>query len=272
MIDNECFVFFCRPTHYVQNQTVYEQPLNERMRSFLRLEHLFEIIESRVQGTSVWDSRTVVATLIDVTDLLARSDVKSELIKELERQLGTLTRLQENPKVDVERLEDAMGQLNQLVNTLRSPACQPGQVMRQDELVSAIRQRISIPGGTCNFDLPGYHYWLTRPVDKRANDLARWLSDINVIKDSIELALSIVRSSAAPSRELAAAGFFQKALDAGTACQLVRVSVDESARFFPEISGGKHRFTVRFLEQSATGSRPAQTDEDVEFDLQCCVI
>ena len=32
-----------------------------------------------------------------------------------------------------------------------------GQTMRQDELVTAIRQRITIPGGTCNFDLPGYH-------------------------------------------------------------------------------------------------------------------
>src|SRR5690606_16659174 len=132
----------------------------ERIRSFLRLEHLFEYIAKSMEGTSLWDSRAAIAGMIEVTDLLSRSDIKAELIKELERQSSVLASLQQNPAVDSTRLQQVMRTLGNLLSTLKSHACQPGQGLRQDELIASIRQRIAIPGGTCNFDLPGFHHWL----------------------------------------------------------------------------------------------------------------
>jgi len=48
---------------------------------------------------------------------------------------------------------------------------------------------------------------------------------------------------------------------------MVRVALPAGSPYYAEISGGRHRFTVRFLEQkrSLIASRP--TERDVEFDL-----
>jgi cell division protein ZapD len=82
----------------------------------------------------------------------------------------------------------------------------------------------------------------------------------------------LVRESAIATQEVAQSGFFQRTLETSTPCQMIRVCLSDDMRCFPEISAGKHRFTVRFMSPSATHDRPAQTDADVRFDLHCCVI
>jgi cell division protein ZapD len=253
-----------------EESVTYEQPLNERIRALLRLEYLFDGVEHRINGADEWDSRTALTGLIEVTDLLSRFDLKAELNKELERHAGILQGLQQNPGVDPARLQDTQEQINELLVTMRSNSCQPAQILRKDELIYAIKQRLPIPGGTCNFDLPAYHHWLTRPVAARVEQLHYWFNDLRIIKDAVELVLRLIRDSARPQTVIAVAGFYQQPVDSNTVCQLVRVMVRGSLQAFPEISGGRHRFTIRFLEQPSSANRPAQTDMDVQFELQCC--
>lgn len=255
-------------TEYV----VYEQPLNERVRSFLRLEHLFNIITYRIQSSSEWDSRSALASLIEVVDLLSRTDLKGEVIKELERNANTLAALSNNPGVDPDRLDMIMSDINRLLEQLRDPRCQPGQALRINELVTSIRQRSTIPGGTCKFDLPAYHHWLAKPMEQRTVDLERWYQDISVIQEGIDFALTILRNSALPKRKVATSGFFQQPLEANSDCQMIRVIVARDDQCFPEISGGRHRFTIRFLEQQDTLSRPSQVQRDIQFELHCCML
>ncbi|HAZ60265.1 MAG TPA: cell division protein ZapD [Gammaproteobacteria bacterium] len=254
-----------------ESQVFYELPLNERTRNFLRLEHLFATVEQAMEQNGDLDGRNAIVGLIDVTDLLARSDIKSELIKELERQHGLLVPLRSSPQVDAARLGHLLERLGELITTLKSPACQPGQCLRSDELVTAIRQRVSIPGGACSFDLPALHHWLSRGAEFRARELAQWAADLRPIKDGVRLALSLLRESAHPRHVTAASGFFNQTIDATLPCHLVRVGLPLTADCFPEISGGKHRFTVRFMRQMSTTSRPSQVEDDIDFDLQCCV-
>ena len=254
------------------NKVVYEQPLSERIRSFLRLEYLFELVGSTVNIQSEWGSRNALAAMIDVSDLLTRTDLKAELIKELDRLSSVLTGLQENPSVDETRLQTTISGINNLLSRLHSGSCQPGQNIRKDELVASIRQRITIPGGTCNFDLPGFHYWLTKPPAQRNAQLQQWLSDLRIIQEGIALVLGVIRESAAPDPAIAAAGFFQQPLDTSVACHMIRVLLPGDAPYYPEISAGRHRFTIRFLEQRSTLMRPVQTEADVDFELGRCVI
>ncbi len=251
---------------------VYEQPLGERIRNFLRLEHLFAVVAAHIDGEREWDSRSALAAMIDVTDLLARADIKAELMKELDRQAAVLKPLVRNPQVDPGRLEDALARLDRVMAKLRAPDFQPGQCLRRDELVGTIRQRIAIPGGTCNFDLPGFHYWLALPRTHRAAQLRHWFGDLAALEEGIALALSIIRASATPTRENARGGFFQLPLDTSVSCHLVRIVLPLTATCYPEISAGKHRFTVRFLEQRDTQQRPVQTPQDVDFVLERCVV
>ena len=70
--------------------TLYEQPLNERMRTFLRLDYLYNQALYHNEKASQWGSRAAVASLIDILAITTRSDVRSEVLKEIERHLAQL--------------------------------------------------------------------------------------------------------------------------------------------------------------------------------------
>lgn len=256
----------------MKNNIIYEQPLNERVRTFLRLEHLFGIVNHHISQSSEWDNRTTVTMLLNITDILSRSDIKTELIKELERHSSTLNALQTNPNVDHRRLNSILDKINDHLGLLRDSACQPGQLLKQDELISSIKQRSTFPGGSCNFDLPSYHFWLNQDANRKHNDLISWQNDLLIIYDSLNLTLQMLRNSTSPVNERAVSGFFQKPIDPNLSCQLIRIILPKQSEYFPEISGGKHRFTVRFMIQQKTCERPVQTKDTVEFELHSCIL
>lgn len=253
------------------SKVTYEQPLSERIRTFLRLEFLFNEFFARHEGAAVWDSRNALASLLDILTIFNRTDLKTEVMKELERQMSTLAALEHAPGVDKTRLTELLDQFDVLVDRMHALHGQIGQELRQNEFLNSIKQRISIPGGTCDFDLPGYHFWLQRPAENRIADLRRWIKVFEPIQLSVHLLLRLVRESAHSSQETAHEGFFQKMLDPNAPCQLVRVTVNAEAPYYAEISGGRHRFTVRFLEFLPDGNT-AQTTQDVPFKLTCCMI
>jgi len=249
----------------------YEQPLNERMRTFLRLEYLFAQANQTLHRKTMWDSRTTMDRVLDILSICSRTDLKAEVLKELERQTGNLSRLEDNPDVDKNTLRRILDQLDVLSDRLHAISGQVGQGLKESELLKSIRQRNSIPGGTCHFDIPGYYYWLNQPPEQRIQDLSRWLSIFEPIRLSIELLLRLVRESTQGNQQLAVDGFYQQALDANIPFQMIRVTVPDTVPYFAEISGGKHRFTVRFLKQNIN-ERPVQSNKDVSFELACCVI
>ena len=240
------------------------------MRAFLRLEHLFNQAEDLRARDDPWSSRAALDALIDILALVGRIDLKTELIKELERQLGALQSLQSSPHIDVERLREVVGRIRATLEALRGADGTFGQPLKTNELMNAVRQRNTIPAGTCDFDLPTFRFWLSKPAAHRNGDLQRWLGAFRLVRDAVNLSLSLVRSSASATQETAPGGFFQKTLDTSHPCSLVRVIVSQELPCFTEISAGKHRFTVRFMEQPSAESRPAQSGDDIEFKLACC--
>ncbi len=257
----------------MQNKLIFEQPLNERMRNLLRLEHLFDLIAFRSEDSiSKWDYRIILESLLEINDLLGRSDFKTELIKELERHSSMLTALESNPAVDQSTLKKIKNDISEITVNLKDSSYQPGSGLKEDELVTSFRQRISIPGGTCNFDLPRLHYWLNQAASIKQKDLEHWSDDISPIKKSTYLALDMIRNSSNSTKATAESGFYQQAIESNLPCQLIRVALPSASRYYPEISGGKHRFTIRFMEESSTKNRPSQTTNDVEFELHCCIL
>jgi cell division protein ZapD len=255
----------------VTDLVFYEQPLNERMRTLLRLEHLFDQAAYTLRGYSLWDSRTTVAALIDIVDVLGRSDMKTELLKELERHKAALGRWQGSQAVDHSQLQSVLNELDECEQAIQAANGQLGQSLRDDDLIAAIRQRSTIAGGTCNFDLPQFHYWLQQPPEQRLERLEAWYRSLENIRRPVSLMLNILRESADPVSELAPEGFFQRTLESQTPYQLIRVGLSPEEDCFAEISAGKHRLTIRMLQPQAQG-RPRQVDHGVSFELVCCVI
>ncbi len=249
---------------------IYEQPLNERIRTFLRLEFLFQQARSHLFRHSAWDSRAAINTLFDIVNIFSRSDLKTEVMKELERQAGFLERLAENPQVDTSRLEDILNDIDLLIDRLYAANNQSFD-LRGNELLNSIKQRSSIAGGCCDFDLPAYHLWLSQPEEKRIIDIQKWIEPFEPIQEAIKLIMRLIRESAQPRNEIAEGGFFQLNLDPSAITQMIRVTLDSGQPYYAEISGGKHRITIRFME-SYIYERPKQTSLNVPFRLYCCTL
>ena len=250
----------------------YEQPLNERIRTFLRLEALFKQFEFHVKHGTAWDNPIAIDAIADILSFTTRSDIKLEALKELERQHSRLERLSKRPQIDQSQLVALLDKQTDLINRLRSNAGQLGQEIQNAELLNAVRQKSSVPGPICDFDLPAFHYWLTRPESLRREQLQKWYAPFTVLEEAVTIILDVLRNSAHDTEETAAKGFFQKVIDSNQAVQLVHIAVPDTHTCYPEISAGKHRFSVRFMVNPNPYTRPEQFTEDVAFKLRICSV
>lgn len=251
---------------------VFEHPLNERMRAFLRLSELFQHAQHFLAGSSEPDTQCAVLALLELSELTGRVDLKRELMKELERQNANLTRLTQTPDVDTRKLSEVLEQQKALIQRLHGLTGPIGAAIKSNEFLSAIQQRSKIPGGLCEFDLPVFHHWLRQPIEDRRDMLLSWLTPFALIHDGIALILDLVRKSTGLSPMIAASGFYQRALDSSHPFQMIRVELPEDATCFPEVSAGKQRFTIRFLELNLDDGRTSQSADDIEFRLACCAL
>ena len=248
----------------------YEHPLNERVRKLLRLEFLLAQTRHFFAGESSWESRTTLLSMLEILDALGRGDAKGELINELERQHGQLAAFRERPEVDQGQLDTLLDHLRDLINRLHRHPGQPGQSLRDNEFLINLRQRASIPGGTCTFDLPSLQHWLLRPAPERKILLQGWFAEFELLQEAVDTLLHLIRETGRRSQEVAPKGSFERAMDPERPFQLIQIQLQPSLAVFPEISAGRHRFTIRFLSQSDMGMRPRVTEEDIAFRLALC--
>ena len=253
------------------DSTLFEHPLNEKCRTWLRLSHLFEQLEFHLPQGAEWHARAAMTALLDIANVLSRADIKSELLKELERYRLSLSRMADTPGVDNDRLEHIVQNLYQTCQGVREVSGQLAQALRTNEFLNSIVQRSSISGGSFDFDLPQYHYWLNMPQHERSLQLDDWRHEVSPVQDAVELLLTLIRSSAVPTEELAVNGFYQKSLPGNTTAQLVRVGLPSAGGVFAEISGGKHRFSIRFMD-CVDWQHPTQVDRDISFTLSTCTM
>ena len=249
---------------------VYEQPLNERMRTFLRLEFLYTQAAYHTESPSPWSSRAAVSSLLEILAITARGDSRGDVLKELERQVNVLKEFQTKSGVDPARLKSLMSNLVKLRTDLSAVGGNFMAPLRDSEFLSAVKHRSAIPGGTCDFDLPDYSYWLNRPAEVRAAEFDSWLSLIRPLCDSIVELLWLTRQNAKCKSEVAVGGIFQLQFDRENPCQLVRVELPADTDLFPEMSASQHRCTIRFLNWLDATARPAHIEVDVPFLLTCC--
>jgi len=254
------------------DEIVYEHPLNERMRTLLRLEFLFAQGWFGVRGDSPWHSRVAVDTLVDIVALLSRGDLRTEIQKELERIVASLESFQERDEVNISRLQPVLEDCRDVAERLRSAPPGLPHIIQANEFLNNISQRASILGGSCGFDVPSYHRWLNRPAEHRQSDLENWFAAFRNTDEATRLILELMRGSAEPSQEQAQTGSFQAMLDRQFSYKLLRVTLPSNTDWFPEISGSHHFCTVRFMSQPDPCERPQQTTEDVAFRLERCAI
>lgn len=251
-------------------EITFEQPLNERIRTFMRVEELYARCKHYSELAGAWDTHFALSTLFELTSLAGRGDLKRELMKEIKRQLASLEQLHNVPHVDKNTLEKLIATHNTLIAQLDQIHAQLIGHLKDNDFINSIKQRAVIPGGTCDFDLPAYHYWLTQSADNRKQVLTAWLQPFESVHNAVLHCLNLIRDSSEVESCLAAKGFYQRNLDSNQPNQLIRVIVNKNNQCFPEISAGKHRFSIRFLTQATPEKYPKQIDKDINFKISCC--
>jgi len=248
----------------------YEQPLNERMRAFMRLEFLWQQLSYHAGIPNPWSSRSAVAGLLEILAITSRGDARGDVLKELERQMSAMRDYQNRPGVDGARLRSILAALVRRREELNAAGANFMQRLRESEFLNAIKHRSAIPGGTCEFDLSDYYHWLSLEPDLRESDLADWLATIRPLCESVSELLWITRENAVPRDELAPGGVYQIIFERDRPVQLVRLTLPGGSRLYPEVSGSHHRCSLRFLRWNSVHSRPVQATEDVRFTLTTC--
>lgn len=246
----------------------YEYPLNERIRTMLRLEDLYDKALYFSANTTSRDHHVALVTLFEILEVAGRADLKSDLLQELDRQKHVLEVLRNNPAISEKALQSVLTDIDRIYSSLISVSGKTGQHLRDNEWLMSIKQRTSIPGGACEFDLPSYHYWLHLDPEARRQDMMEWLAPMLPIADALRLVLKLLRESARPTPLVAHQGVFQQ-VPAGKLAQMLRVALHRDLPCVPEISANKYALNIRFIT-AEKAQRTKAIEQDVEFELTFC--
>jgi cell division protein ZapD len=249
----------------------FEQPLTERMRTFLRVEFLHrQALYHAAHAHEEFSARAAVASLLEILTILGRADVRADVGKELDRHVALLSRYRRQPGVDPVRLDRLLGEVERLKAQLAKAGPQLMNPFKESDFLKNIRHRSAIPGGTCAFDVPDYGFWLRLPAAERARQFESWTAQLQPLCDAVAEVLWLTREANESVEQTATSGFYQQSLGRTEHLNLVRVGVAANAGWFPEVSAGPHRFSVRFLRWNGVDLRPSQVPDDVRFMLALC--
>jgi cell division protein ZapD len=248
---------------------LYEYPFNERIRTYLRLEHLFRRLGELVPSESPLSHHYALITIFEIMDVAARADLKADVLRDLDKHKSVFNSYRGNPAIAETVLDQVVGQLEGNFAALNSLAGKAGQSLTENEWLMSIRSRAGIPGGTCEFDLPAYYAWQHRSAASRRADLERWSNTLSPLASSIYLLLKLLRDADVPYKVIATGGQFQQNLPQGRSFQLLRLRIDPRLGLIPEISGNRLMVSVRLMRHEAD-DRLHQSTDDAPFELTLC--
>jgi len=248
---------------------LYEYPFNESIRTMLRLEHLFDRLGQLIPRETAVDHHYALATIFEIMDVASRADLKSDLLKELERHKTQLNGYRGNPSISEQALDEIIDKIDHAFGGLNQLPGKAGHALTSNEWLMSIRSRISIPGGTCEFDLPAYYAWQKFDAARRRADLMQWISTLMPLAEALNVLLGLLRDSGVPHKVVAPAGQYQQSLPAGRTYQLLRVRLNGDESLVPEISGHRLMVSVRLMRQDAEGRLKPST-ADANFELTLC--
>lgn len=248
---------------------LYEYPFNERIRTYLRLEQLFRRLAELIPRSHPLDHHFAIQTIFEIMEVASRADMKSDVLKDIDRHRQQLNTYRGNPAISEKALNAVVDQLDTCFEQLNQSTGKTGQTLTENDWLMSIRSRIGIPGGTCEFDLPAYYAWQHLRAERRQSDLQAWTHTVEPLAEAIVLLLRLLRDTGTPQKVVAVGGHFQQMLPQGRTFQLLRLHIDPVLNLVPEISGNRLLTSVRLMRTS-DGGRLQLATEDATFELTLC--
>ena len=235
----------------------------------LRLEHLFDRLGQLVPRDAPMDHHFALVTIFEIMDVASRADLKSDLLKELERHRTQLQSFRGHPGISEAALDEVTGRIDRAFDRLNQLQGKAGHALTANDWLMSVRSRISIPGGTCEFDLPAYYAWQQREPARRRADFNNWTTTLLPLADALHVLLGLLRDSGSPQRMIASGGQYQQSLPPGRSYHLLRVRLDDAEELVPEISGHRLMVSIRMMRVEADG-RLRSVTADTPFEMALC--
>lgn len=234
----------------------------------LRLEDLFARMAYFTERDQSMDHHDALITLFEILEVASRADLKSDLLQELERQKRVLANLHNNPAISEDALDAILSEIEQTSASLLALSGKIGQHLRDNEWLMGIKQRACMPGGTCEFDLPSYHYWREQEAEVRRGDLQSWQAPLMPINAGINIVLQLLRESGRVMRFTAHHGTFQQ-MQGGRVAQMLRLSLSRDLPCIPEVGANKYAINIRFIAADFA-AKSTLYEQDIPFELTFC--
>ncbi len=243
---------------------IYEEPVDERIRKFLKLENYFIKINEHKIRDSVYDSYAALSTLVDLYQTLSRAEVKRELIREIDFHRSRYQEYIKLENSDKIKLNSIMEKQTVILSTLHNLKSNYLTDLHTDEL---FQYSVKHHDTLCS----ELDYWLTRDYSYRLNQLNLWLELIKPIENSVYFCLDILRKSSETRENCAKNGMYILKLDSDKKIKLLRITMHSDNYFFPRVSVGPQRATISFMTLNDM-NKFIQIKDDINFVIDLCYI
>src|SRR5690606_22310729 len=99
---------------------VYEFPLNEKVRTYLRLEQLFKQLGQCHSLTEDWQFIGFFESFFTLVDLLERIDIRADILKDIDIHERNLVHWSQHPQIDNNALQATLRRIVNLRDQLKS--------------------------------------------------------------------------------------------------------------------------------------------------------
>jgi len=239
----------------------------------MRLERMFDRFDHYLSEPSVTNSQTAIELLLEIHEMSSRLDVKSAILKIIDHQTTVIKNFHGEDEVVEDKKNSIIEILEEKTKELYSFHGQFGQFMKNHYFLNSVKQRLSVSGGLNEFDAPIFNIWINQPTEVRTEQLKLWVEPYQKSREAISLVMDLIKKSADEVDHVAEDGFYQETLRGGVNAkkyQLLRVHLPSSFSYYPEISAGTQRFSIRFVSIDDLSERGKQAQDDVSFSLSIC--
>ncbi|GGW55364.1 cell division protein ZapD [Alishewanella tabrizica] len=246
-------------------EIIYEHPLNEKIRTYLRIEHLLSQLSAFSPAAEQPQQLSFFTSLFALLDALERNDIRPDLLKDVERCETQLVQWSSHPSVSDKKLQRLLQQALRLQTELMRSGKLIGQ-LKEDKFLAPLRQRFALPGGCCFFDMPQLQYWLNLPELEQQQQKSAWLAQVQLAQQAVDFVLGFIRERGQFNDVHTDSGFYQQNAEQ---FELLRIKYGLNCCSFPTVSGNRYRYAIRFMQLSEDAGRSACADA-VSFQLACC--
>ncbi len=147
---------------------IYEEPTDERIRKFLKLEKLFLKLNYHKDIDSIFDSYVAINNIVSIYKMISRVEVKSELIREIDFHKTRYSEYIKHDGSDKTLLNSIMEKQKVILNNLHNLDPNYLKHLNNDEFFQFCVKHIDSLSTELDF-------WLTRDHAMRLNQMDLWL-------------------------------------------------------------------------------------------------